>query len=69
MTFTFKQISNGEYYINIEQEKFSCSFTVNLCEEYASGMVRTIKKYTYDTMQKANRRYNQLVKAYIYEQT
>lgn len=69
MTFTFKQISNGKYYINIEQEKYSCSYTVNLCNEYASGMVSTIKKYTYDTMQKANRRYNQLVKEYIYELT
>lgn len=69
MTFTFKQISNGKHYINIEQEKYSCLFKVNLCQEYSDGMVRTIKAYTYDTMQKANRRYNQLVKEYIYELT
>ena len=66
MTFTFKQIHGNGYYINIEQDKYSTLYRVNLCSDYGNGLVSTFKTYTYNTIKKANARYNKLVKSYIY---
>ena len=66
MTVTFKQIGSDKYHISINQDKYSYAFRVRLCRVLSGNEVTLDKEYFYDTYQKANRRYNQLVKKYIY---
>ena len=66
MTFTFKSVKNNKYSVSINQDKYSTCYRVELNRLYDECLASTEKAYTYDTIQKANRRYNQLVKEYIY---
>lgn len=66
MTFTLQKISNNDYTVYIDQDKFCTSFRVEVVKHIDECRAYTINAHTYPTFEKARRRYNYLVKKYIY---
>lgn len=62
MTVTIKSTTIGNYYIKIYLDKYSPMYHVALCWKGSNWYCTTQDDRMYDTIQKANRRYNLLVK-------
>lgn len=64
MTVTIQQEKIGNYYISIEQDKYSVVYKVNLSKSIGmynfSELYHTVNEHMYSTLQKAKARYNYL---------
>ena len=61
MTITFKNASIGKYHISINQDKFCSAYYVQNCVNIG-GEFRELKKNYYPTKEKAQTRFNYLVR-------
>lgn len=65
MTFCIKNETVGNHYFYIEQPKFSSAYVVGVCEITSGICGYPISERTYATIKQANRRYRDLISAYV----
>ena len=58
MTFTLKSEHVNDYYIYVDQDKFSSLYKVGICKCFSSGLAKTISELTYTDYSKASKRFS-----------
>jgi len=62
MTFTFLQDTKNGYYIEMSQEKYSNCYRVTVSEDFGGYCSSPFISNYYNTLDKAKRRYNYLMR-------